>query len=99
MIGRLECGRTQLEVSEERITPCIISGFGNDSKMMDGSFGEGIILGSRTDLHVYSVTMTSHIYRDVILEKHVNFFVSGTMNAEFMFMDDNARVIDANIVD
>ncbi|GFW55767.1 transposable element Tcb1 transposase [Trichonephila clavipes] len=28
----------------------------------------GIILGSRTDLHVQSVTMISHIYRDVILE-------------------------------
>ncbi|GFS97707.1 transposable element Tcb1 transposase [Trichonephila clavipes] len=27
----------------------------------------GIILGSRTDLHVQSVTMTCHIYRDVIL--------------------------------
>ncbi|GFV29184.1 transposable element Tcb1 transposase [Trichonephila clavipes] len=30
----------------------------------------GIILGSRTDLHVQSVTMTDHIYRDVILEQH-----------------------------
>ncbi|GFX26357.1 transposable element Tcb2 transposase [Trichonephila clavipes] len=28
----------------------------------------GIILGSRTDLHVQSVTMIGHIYRDVILE-------------------------------
>ncbi|GFU86092.1 transposable element Tc3 transposase [Trichonephila clavipes] len=28
----------------------------------------GIILGSRTDLHVQSVTMTGHIYRNVILE-------------------------------
>ncbi|GFW96095.1 transposable element Tcb1 transposase [Trichonephila clavipes] len=27
----------------------------------------GVILGSRTDLHVQSVTMTGHIYRDVIL--------------------------------
>ncbi|GFX91690.1 transposable element Tcb1 transposase [Trichonephila clavipes] len=27
----------------------------------------GIILGSRTDLHVQSITMTGHIYRDVIL--------------------------------
>ncbi|GFW92650.1 transposable element Tcb1 transposase [Trichonephila clavipes] len=26
----------------------------------------GIILSSRTDLHVQSVTMTDHIYRDVI---------------------------------
>ncbi|GFW53724.1 transposable element Tcb2 transposase [Trichonephila clavipes] len=31
----------------------------------------GIILGSRTDLHVQSVTMTGPIYRDVILEQHV----------------------------
>ncbi|GFX68800.1 transposable element Tcb2 transposase [Trichonephila clavipes] len=28
----------------------------------------GIILGSRTDLHVQSVTLTGHIYRDVIFE-------------------------------
>ncbi|GFU19510.1 transposable element Tcb1 transposase [Trichonephila clavipes] len=34
----------------------------------------GIILGSRTDLHVQSVTMTGYIYRDVILEQHVLFF-------------------------
>ncbi|GFV31923.1 transposable element Tcb2 transposase [Trichonephila clavipes] len=34
----------------------------------------GIILGSRTDLHVHSVTMTGYIYRDVILEQHVGFF-------------------------
>ncbi|KFM67221.1 Transposable element Tcb1 transposase, partial [Stegodyphus mimosarum] len=31
----------------------------------------GIILGSRTDLHVQIGTMTSQIYRDVILEQHV----------------------------
>ncbi|GFT80573.1 HTH_Tnp_Tc3_2 domain-containing protein [Trichonephila clavipes] len=34
----------------------------------------GIILGSRTDLHVQRVTMTGHIYRDVILEQHVRLF-------------------------
>ncbi|GFX68772.1 transposable element Tcb2 transposase [Trichonephila clavipes] len=34
----------------------------------------GIILGSRADLHVQSVTMTDHIYRDVILEQHVRLF-------------------------
>ncbi|GFU53804.1 acyl-CoA synthetase family member 2, mitochondrial [Trichonephila clavipes] len=34
----------------------------------------GIILGSRTDLHVQIVTMTGHIYRDVILEQHVRLF-------------------------
>ncbi|GFU51533.1 transposable element Tc3 transposase [Trichonephila clavipes] len=58
----------------------------------------GIILGSRTELHVQSVTMTSHIYRDVILKQHVRLF-RGTMGAEFLFMDDNARSHRANIVD
>ncbi|GFV46032.1 ATP-binding cassette sub-family G member 1 [Trichonephila clavipes] len=58
----------------------------------------GIILDSRTDLHVQSVTITGHIYRDVILEKHVRWF-RGAMSAEFLFMDDNARPHHANIVD
>ncbi|GFW94170.1 transposable element Tcb1 transposase [Trichonephila clavipes] len=58
----------------------------------------GIILCSRTDLHVQSVTMTGHIYRDVILEQHVRLF-RGAMGAEFLFMDDNARPHHANIVD
>ncbi|GFT61527.1 DDE_3 domain-containing protein [Trichonephila clavipes] len=58
----------------------------------------GIILGSRTDLHVQSVTMTGHIYRDVILEQHVRLF-RGAMGAEFLFMDENARPHRANIVD
>ncbi|GFW75526.1 transposable element Tcb1 transposase [Trichonephila clavipes] len=59
---------------------------------------EGIILGSRTDLHVQSVTMTVHIYRDVILEQHVRLF-RRAIGAEFLFMDDNARPHRANIVD
>ncbi|GFY19243.1 transposable element Tcb1 transposase [Trichonephila clavipes] len=58
----------------------------------------GIILGSRTDLHVQSVTMTGHIYRDVNLEQHVRLF-RGAMGVEFLFMDDNARPHRANIVD
>ncbi|GFW17571.1 transposable element Tcb1 transposase [Trichonephila clavipes] len=58
----------------------------------------GIILGSRTDPHVQSVTMTGHIYRYVILEQHVRLF-RGAMDAEFLFMDDNARPHRANIVD
>ncbi|GFT41397.1 transposable element Tcb1 transposase [Trichonephila clavipes] len=58
----------------------------------------GIILGSRTYLHVQSVTMTGHIYRDVILEQHVRLF-RGAMGAEFLFMDDNARLHRAYIVD
>ncbi|GFV56890.1 transposable element Tcb1 transposase [Trichonephila clavipes] len=49
----------------------------------------GIILGSKTDLHVQSVTMTGHIYRDVILEQYVRLF-RGAMGTEFLFMDDNA---------
>ncbi|GFU34569.1 cubilin [Trichonephila clavipes] len=57
----------------------------------------GIIFGSRSDLHVQSVTMTGHIYRDVILE-HVHLF-RGEMGAEFLFMDDNAHPHRANIVD
>ncbi|GFW04565.1 DDE_3 domain-containing protein [Trichonephila clavipes] len=62
-------------------------GFVDDSKLM-------VI----TDLHVQSVTMTDHIYRDVILEQHVRLF-RGAMCAEFLFMDDNARPHHANIVD
>ncbi|GFW78273.1 transposable element Tcb2 transposase [Trichonephila clavipes] len=58
----------------------------------------GIIRGSRTDLHVQSVTMTGHIYRDVILEQHVRLF-RGAMGFEFLFMDDNAHPHRANIVD
>ncbi|KFM68745.1 Transposable element Tcb1 transposase, partial [Stegodyphus mimosarum] len=57
----------------------------------------GIILGSRTDLHVQIGTMRSQIYRDVILEQHVPLF-RGTMGAQFVFMDDNARPHRANIV-
>ncbi|GFS91495.1 DDE_3 domain-containing protein [Trichonephila clavipes] len=57
----------------------------------------GIILGSRTDLQVQSVTMTGHIYRDVILEQHVCLF-RAAMGAEFLFMDDNALPHRANIV-
>ncbi|GFV89980.1 transposable element Tcb1 transposase [Trichonephila clavipes] len=51
-----------------------------------------------TDLHVQSVTMTGHIYRDVILEQHLR-LLRGAMGAEFLFMDDNARPHRANIVD
>ncbi|GFV21918.1 transposable element Tcb1 transposase [Trichonephila clavipes] len=53
---------------------------------------------SRTNLRVQRVTMTGHIYRDVILEQHVRLF-RGAMVAEFLFMDDNARPHRANIVD
>ncbi|GFT68871.1 transposable element Tcb1 transposase [Trichonephila clavipes] len=66
--------------------------------VQDGSRWGGIILGSRTDLHVQSVTMTGPIYRDVILEQHVRLF-RGAMGVEFLFMDDNSRPRRANIVD
>ncbi|GFX73027.1 DDE_3 domain-containing protein [Trichonephila clavipes] len=42
--------------------------------------------------------MTGHIYRDVILEQHAHLF-RGAMDAEFLFMDDNAHPHRANIVD
>ncbi|GFV47185.1 transposable element Tc3 transposase [Trichonephila clavipes] len=58
----------------------------------------GIILGSRTDLHVQTVTMTCYIYRDVVLKHHVCLFW-GAMGAEFLFMNDNARPHRANIED
>ncbi|GFY20735.1 HTH_Tnp_Tc3_2 domain-containing protein [Trichonephila clavipes] len=57
----------------------------------------GIILVSRTDLHDQSVTMTGHIYQDVILEQHVRLF-RGAMGAKFLFMDGNARPHRSNIV-
>ncbi|GFW21065.1 transposable element Tcb2 transposase [Trichonephila clavipes] len=58
----------------------------------------GIILGSRTDVHVQSVMKTGRIYRDVILKQNVRLFL-GAMGAEFLFMDDDARPLRANIVD
>ncbi|GFV38672.1 transposable element Tcb1 transposase [Trichonephila clavipes] len=57
----------------------------------------GILLGSRTDLHLQSVTMTCHIYRDVILKQHERLF-RDALGAEFLFMDDNARPHRTNIV-
>ncbi|GFT56043.1 transposable element Tcb1 transposase [Trichonephila clavipes] len=48
--------------------------------------------------YVQCVTMTGHIYREVILKQHVRLF-RGTMGAEFLFMDDNVRPHRANIVD
>ncbi|GFX10222.1 transposable element Tcb1 transposase [Trichonephila clavipes] len=60
--------------------------------------GRNYFCGSRTDLHVQNITMTGHIFRDVILEQHVRLF-RGAMGAEFLFMDDNARPHCANIVD
>ncbi|GFT77786.1 transposable element Tcb1 transposase [Trichonephila clavipes] len=58
----------------------------------------GTILGSRNDLHIQCVTMAGTIYRDDILEQHLQLFC-GAMGAEFLFTDDNARPHRANIVD
>ncbi|GFW72149.1 cubilin [Trichonephila clavipes] len=119
IIVRLECVRTQLEVSEElgiiqsvidRLwqrfqdnAPC--TRYHQENTIERHRYGGagwlvwgGIILVSITDLHVQSVTMTGHIYRDVILEQHVHLF-RGAIGAEFLLMDDNARPHRANIVD
>ncbi|GFX68176.1 transposable element Tcb1 transposase [Trichonephila clavipes] len=88
LIWRAPCNRYHQENTTERYR------YGGAGWLVWG----GIILGSRTDLHIQSVTMTGHIYRDVILEKHVHLF-RGSMGAEFLFMDDNARPHRANIVD
>ncbi|KFM60006.1 Transposable element Tcb1 transposase, partial [Stegodyphus mimosarum] len=56
-----------------------------------------IILSSRTDLQVQIGTMTSQIYRNVILEQNVRLF-RGAMGAQFVFLDDNACPHRANIV-
>ncbi|GFX55269.1 transposable element Tcb1 transposase [Trichonephila clavipes] len=58
----------------------------------------GIIIGSRTDLHVQSVTMKGRIYRDVIVEQDVR-LLRGALGAEFLFMDDNSHPNRAHIVD
>ncbi|GFU77356.1 metabotropic glutamate receptor 3 [Trichonephila clavipes] len=60
--------------------------------------GRNYSCSSRTDLHVKSVMLTGHIYRDVILEQLVRLF-RGAMGAEFLFVDDNARPHRANILD
>ncbi|GFU59468.1 uncharacterized protein TNCV_1177151 [Trichonephila clavipes] len=107
IIGRLECGRTQLEVSEKLgIAQSVISRLWQRFQD-DGSVSRCYSTGrprvtmpneDRTDLHVQSVTMTGHIYRDVILEYYVRLF-RGAMGAEFLFMDGNSRPHHANIVD
>ncbi|GFT07134.1 transposable element Tcb1 transposase [Trichonephila clavipes] len=126
IIGRLECGRTQLEVPQElEIAQTVISRlwfslqsdscrtliwrapgtrYHQENTIERHRYGGagwltwgGIILGSRTYLHVQSVKMTGHIYRDVLLKQHASLF-RGAMSAEFLFMDDNSRPHRANIV-
>ncbi|GBM05745.1 hypothetical protein AVEN_80863-1 [Araneus ventricosus] len=149
IIGRLECGRTQLEVSEELgIAQSVISRLwqrfqddGNVSRCYSTgrprvttpnedrylavtakrnrrstasdlsrqlSSATGTTVSRQTvyrrlgHIGLYarrpSVTMTGHIYRDVILKQHIRLF-RGAMGAQFLFMDDNARPHRANIVD
>ncbi|GFW56328.1 uncharacterized protein TNCV_2088371 [Trichonephila clavipes] len=96
IIRRLECGRTQLEVSEELgIAQSVISRLsqrfqddGNVSRCY--STGRPRVTTPNEDRY--------RIYRDVILEQHVRLF-RGAMGAVFLFMDDNARPHCANIVD
>lgn len=57
----------------------------------------GIILGSRTDLHVQTGTIPGRNYRNIILEQHVRLF-RGAMGSEFVYMDDNATTHRASIV-
>ncbi|GFX03301.1 transposable element Tcb1 transposase [Trichonephila clavipes] len=58
----------------------------------------GIILGSRTDLHVPECNDDGPHLLGCHLEQHVRLLL-GAMGAEFLFMDDNARPHRANIVD
>ncbi|GFV38161.1 DDE_3 domain-containing protein [Trichonephila clavipes] len=59
---------------------------------------EELSLVPELNLHVQSVLMIGHIYRDVILQQHVRLF-RGAMGAEFLFMDNNSRPHHANIID
>ncbi|GFW53232.1 DDE_3 domain-containing protein [Trichonephila clavipes] len=65
--------------------------------VQDGSFGEELFLVPELTC-MFRVTMTGHIYRDVILEQHVRLF-RDAMGAEFLFMDNNTRSHRENIVD
>lgn len=59
----------------------------------------GIILGSRTPLHVFPRgTVTGAMYRDDILDQYVRLF-RGAVGPDFILMDDNARPHRAAIVD
>ncbi|GFY17048.1 uncharacterized protein TNCV_1088241 [Trichonephila clavipes] len=106
IIGRLKCGRTQLEVSEELgIAQSVISRlwfslqsdscrtliwrapgtrYHQENTIERHRYGGagwlvwgGIILGSRTDLHVQSVTMTDHIHLSGCHSGTTCTFVSG----------------------
>ncbi|GFU28588.1 transposable element Tcb1 transposase [Trichonephila clavipes] len=56
----------------------------------------GIILGSRTDLHVQSVQARS---MGISFWNHMYVFAGAPMGAEFLFMDNKAHPHRANIVD
>ncbi|GBM76081.1 hypothetical protein AVEN_55402-1 [Araneus ventricosus] len=68
--------------------------------VQDDSPRGGIILGfPRDDLHVQSVTMTGHIYRDVILEQHVRFVSKGAMELLNFCLWMTACLLTISIVD
>ncbi|GFU95533.1 uncharacterized protein TNCV_2729871 [Trichonephila clavipes] len=90
IIGRLQCGRTQLEVSEELgIAQSVISRLWQ--RFQDN---DNVSRCNSTECN----DDRPHFYRDVILEQHVRLFL-GTLGAEILFMDDNTRPHCANIVD
>ncbi|GFW26129.1 transposable element Tc3 transposase [Trichonephila clavipes] len=89
LIWRAPCTRNHQENTIENDTVTVVQG---------GSFGKNYSWLPNLYLHVQSVTMTGHIYKDFILEQHVRWF-RGAMDAEFLFMDDNARPHRANILD
>ncbi|GFT68318.1 transposable element Tcb2 transposase [Trichonephila clavipes] len=49
----------------------------------------GIMLGSRTDLHIFAGSVNGTRYRNEILLPYVRLF-RGAMGLQFLFMDDNA---------
>ncbi|GFT58885.1 transposable element Tcb2 transposase [Trichonephila clavipes] len=55
------------------------------------SFGGGIMLGSRTDLHIFDAgSVNGTRYCNEILLPYVRLF-RGAMGLQFLFMDDNAQ--------
>ncbi|GFU15773.1 uncharacterized protein TNCV_2367421 [Trichonephila clavipes] len=94
IIGRLECGRTQLEVSEElEITQSVISRLWKRFQD-DGNVSNVICNSTVTDECNDDRPHLSGCHSETTCT-----FVSGRHGAEFLFLDDNARTHRANIVD
>ncbi|KAJ4436830.1 hypothetical protein ANN_16962 [Periplaneta americana] len=59
----------------------------------------GIMFNGREDLHIFAAgNVNAQRYRDEVLERHVQLF-RGVVGPHFIFMDDNARLHRANLVD